>query len=139
MPKHILVINDTQEILQLFEDILVGEGYKVTIHSYSTRDIEVVKKVNPDLIISDHPPFEERQGWQFLQKLKMDKQTARIPVVVCTTNSKVVQDIEGHLSAKGILTVPKPFDIEDLLEAVEHQIGKAEEPPTNTKTVKAHS
>ncbi|MBN9389397.1 MAG: response regulator [Chloroflexi bacterium] len=125
MPKKILVINDTQEILQLFADILTGEGYEVALHSYSTRDIDLVKRVAPDLIISDHPPTDEKQAWQFLQKLKMVRETASIPVVLCTTNSKTVVEGEGHLAAKGVIVVLKPFDIDDLLNAVETQIGKA--------------
>lgn len=125
MAKKILVINDTQEILQLFAEILTGEGYEVALHSYSTRDIELVKRTAPDLIISDHPPTDEKQAWQFLQKLKMTRQTANIPVVLCTTNSKIIIDGEGHLAAKGVIVVLKPFDIQDLLDAVETQIGKA--------------
>jgi len=125
VPKKILVINDTQEILQLFADILTGEGYEVALHSYSTRDIDLVKRVAPDLIISDHPPTDEKQAWQFLQKLKMVRETASIPVVLCTTNSKTVVEGEGHLAAKGVIVVLKPFDIDDLLNAVETQIGKA--------------
>lgn len=125
MPKKILVINDTQEILQLFADILIGEGYEVALHSYSTRDIELVRKVSPDLIISDHPPTDEKQAWQFLQKLKMTRETARIPVVLCTTNSKTIIEGEGHLAAKGVIVVLKPFDIDDLLDAVNTQIGKS--------------
>lgn len=125
MPKKILVINDTQEILQLFADILTGEGYEVALHSYSTRDIDLVKRVAPDLIISDHPPTDEKQAWQFLQKLKMVRETAHIPVVLCTTNSKTVTEGEGHLAAKGVIVVLKPFDIDDLISAVETQIGKA--------------
>ncbi len=126
-PKHIMVINDTQEILQLFEEILTGEGYEVSLHSYGTRDIEQVRKAQPDLIISDHPPGEEKQGWQFLQKLKMNRDLATIPVIVCTTNSRIVTDIEGHLWAKGISVVPKPFDIDELLAAVEEKLGKPTE------------
>lgn len=125
MAKKILVINDTQEILQLFAEILTGEGYEVELHSYSTRDMDTVRQAAPDLIISDHPPTDEKQAWQFLQKLKMTPETAKIPVVLCTTNSKIVIEGEGHLAAKGVVIVLKPFDIEDLLDAVETQIGKA--------------
>jgi CheY-like chemotaxis protein len=127
LAKKILVINDTQEILQLFAEILTDEGYEVELHSYSTRDMETVKQAAPDLIISDHPPTDEKQAWQFLQKLKMTRETADIPVVLCTTNSKIVMEGEGHLAAKGVVVVLKPFDIEDLLDAVTTQIGKADD------------
>ncbi|MDB5083099.1 MAG: response regulator [Chloroflexi bacterium] len=134
MAKKILVINDTQEILQLFAEILNGEGYEVALHSYSTRDIDVVKRAAPDLIISDHPPTDEKQAWQFLQKLKMTRETSHIPVVLCTTNSKTIIEGEGHLAAKGVIVVLKPFDIEDLIGAVETQIGKAWDPTNQGMT-----
>lgn len=130
-----MVINDTAEILMLFEAILTDEGYEVSLHSYSTRDIDEVKKVMPDLIISDHMPTKDEQGWQFLQKLKMTPETAKIPIIICTTNMKVVRESEGHLAAKGVLVVAKPFDIDELLGAVEELIGKADQPGLGTTSI----
>ncbi len=128
MAKRIMVINDTQEILELFELILTDAGYRVTLHAYSTRDLDEVTHLMPDLIISDHIPFKEQQGWQFLQKLKMLRETATIPVIVCTTSSELVRENEGWLKGKGVTIVAKPFDIDELLHAVELAIGKANEP-----------
>ncbi len=112
MAKRIMVINDTQEILELFELILTDAGYRVTLHAYSTRDLDEVTHLMPDLIISDHIPFKEQQGWQFLQKLKMLRETATIPVIVCTTSSELVRENEGWLKGKGVTIVAKPFDID---------------------------
>jgi DNA-binding response OmpR family regulator len=128
--QHILVINDTQEILELFREILSEEGYQVTIHSYSTQDLEAVRRSRPDLIIADFPPVtREEQGWQFIQKLNMSADTAGIPLIVCTTNMRAVRDTEGWLAAKGILVVPKPFSIDELLQAVKIQLGQGTSPP----------
>lgn len=126
MPKHIMVINDTQEILDLFHEILTGEGYNVSLHAYSTRDLDDVKRVRPTLIISDHPPTREDQGWQFLQKLRMCRETEQIPLLICTTNTKLVRENEGWLRSKGVLVVAKPFVVDELIEAVEQMIGKAD-------------
>jgi len=127
MSKRIMVIDDTQEILELFELILTDAGYTVTLHSYSTRDLEEVKRIMPDLIISDHVPFKGQQGWQFLQKLKMLRETAEIPVIVCTTSSELLRENEGWLKGKGVAVVPKPFNVDELLNAVEMAIGKPNE------------
>jgi CheY-like chemotaxis protein len=54
-----------------------------------------------------------------LQKLKMDRATAKIPVVVCTAALQLARELEGHLKEKGVALVLKPFDIDDLLRAVE--------------------
>jgi DNA-binding response OmpR family regulator len=120
MSSKIMVINDTQEILELFAEILQSEGYEVSLHSYSTRELDDVRRAAPDLIISDHPPFQEEKGWQFVQKLKMSRDVADIPVIICTTSLKWLRANvdEGWLAAKRITIVPKPFNVDELLQEV---------------------
>jgi DNA-binding response OmpR family regulator len=128
VPKRIMVINDTQEILELFQLILGDEGYEVVIASFTTHEIPEIRRVKPDLLILDYAVGKEGQGWQLLQKLKMVKDTAHIPVIVCTTAMRLAKDIEGYLTSKGVLIVPKPFDVEQLLDAVNKSLSG--EPPT---------
>ena len=113
--RHILVVNDTQELLDLFREILEGEGYRVSLYSYAFRDLDDVKRDRPDLIVLDFIIDGEAHGWQLLQKLKMDRETATIPVIICTAAVRLVRDLEGHLKEKGVGVVLKPFDIDDLL------------------------
>ena len=122
MAARIMVINDTQEILELFRLILEPEGYEVALYSYAIRDMADVERVKPDLIIVDFFFGVERQGWQMVQKLKMNRRTASIPIIVCTAADQAVRDIEGYLQAKNIALVPKPFDIDDLLLAVKQAL-----------------
>ncbi len=118
MPSRIMVINDTQEILELFQDLLTDEGYEVVLYSYGIKDLDDVERVKPDLIILDHIIGGEAVGWQMLQKLKMKRSTAKIPIIVCTAAVNAVSEMEGYLKAKNIGVVLKPFDIDDLLIAV---------------------
>ena len=118
MPTRIMVVNDTQEILDLFRDILTEEGYEVFLYSYAIQDLAEVKRIKPDLIILDHIIGGEAVGWQMLQKLKMRRSTAKIPVVVCTAATNAVQEMEGYLKSKDVSLVLKPFDIDDLLLAI---------------------
>lgn len=117
-PRKILVVNDTQEILDLFRDILEEEGYEVELYSYAFNDLVEIKRIAPDLIILDYIIGGEDYGWQVLQKLKMDRATAHIPVIVCTGAVRQVREMEGHLREKGVGIVLKPFDIDDLLHEV---------------------
>jgi CheY-like chemotaxis protein len=71
--------------------------------------------------------MREDAGWQFLQKLKMTPETAKIPLIICTTNQRIVQEMEGHLANKGVLVVFKPFELDELLEAVNKLIGSADD------------
>lgn len=116
--RHILVINDTQEILDLFKDILEEEGFRVTLSSFAFQDVRDVEQIQPDLAILDLLFGDDRQGWQLLQKLKMYRPTADIPIVVCTAALSLVRELEGHLRAKNVFVLLKPFDIDELLDVV---------------------
>ena len=117
--KRILVVNDTQEILALFRDILEGEGHEVYLYSFAFDDLSVVKEIRPDLVILDLLIGNEDQGWQLLQKLKLDRETASIPIIVCSAAMRLLRELEGRLKEKNVGVVPKPFDIDDLLRAID--------------------
>lgn len=122
MAQRILVINDTPEILELFQEILSEEGYEVILYSFAIHDTAEIVRHHPDLIILDYIFGTEKLGWQLLQKLKMRHDTAGIPVIICTAAIREVREIEGYLLAKGVTIVPKPFDIDDLLIAVKNAL-----------------
>jgi len=118
---HILIINDTQEILDLMQELLEDEGYRVTT-SLALLDIDKVKKIAPDVIVQDLL-FEGTQelGWKFLTLVRLDPVLARIPLVLCTAAVRTVTNPEmaEQLNQKGIRIVLKPFTIEDLLTTLD--------------------
>lgn len=120
----VLVVNDTQEILDLFREILEEEGYNVVLSSYGFKEVSSVQEIDPDLIILDFIIGGEEHGWQMLQKLRMCRDTAELPVIVCTGAIRLAKDLEGHLAAKNIGLVLKPFDIDDLLREVSSVMGR---------------
>lgn len=120
---RILVINDTQEILEAFRAILEEEGYETLLYSYTITNVHDIEQLKPDLIILDYIFGTEKAGWQMLQLLKMHRSTAGIPVIVCTAATREVREIEGYLSAHDIQLVAKPFDIDDLIGAVKRALA----------------
>ena len=114
---HVLIINDTQEILDLMRELLEDEGYRVTT-SLALLDMVKVQDLAPDIIIQDLL-FEGTQelGWKFLTLVRLDPQLARIPLVLCTAAVRTVRDPEmaEQLDRQGIRVVLKPFTIDDLL------------------------
>jgi CheY-like chemotaxis protein len=126
-PKHILVVNDTEEILDLFRDILEGMGHRMTAWSFSPDDLAKVTELKPDLIILDlmiGPT--ELQGWALLQKIRMSPPTEEIPVVVCTAATNWVREQEGWLAANGVKVVLKPFKVAHLEHAIEQTLDLPE-------------
>lgn len=136
-PRHILVVNDTEEILELFTQILHEEaGYEVTMASFQPQMIEFVKQIGPDLIISDHVFGEEKIGWQFIQRLKMDRETMHIPIIVCSGAIRELKEMDGYLQSKNVGVLFKPFDIDELLHLVTKKLEDAEDPQVHASDTK---
>jgi CheY-like chemotaxis protein len=117
---HILVINDTQEIIDLMAELLAEEGYQVST-SLALLDIAKVKALAPDIIVQDLL-FEGTQelGWKFLTLVRLDPELSRIPLILCTAAVRTVNEPEmaEQLDRLGVRIVLKPFLIEDLLSAI---------------------
>ncbi len=92
MSTHILVINHSPDILDLFEAILEPEGYMVTTQLFTQRSVEDVAVAQPDVLICDYPAICEADAWAFVQLLKATAAATAIPVLVSTTSLTLVRD-----------------------------------------------
>jgi DNA-binding response OmpR family regulator len=127
MAARILVVNDTEEILELFRMFLEEEqGYDVVLAGFPFQQIKDVEAIHPDLIIMDLIFGDEKSGMQMLQMLKMQRSTANIPVIICTGALQLIREQEGYLVSQSVHVVYKPFDLDHLLENVKQLLESHE-------------
>ena len=124
--KHVMVVNDTQEILELFRDILEGMGHEVTVTSYAPDELTEIIDAAADLVILDLIMGGEKLGWQLAQKLRMSRDTEAIPIIICTAANEDVREQEGWLTAQAIKVVLKPFTVDQLEAAVTKALAMPE-------------
>lgn len=120
--RHIMVINDSAEILSLFTDLLNEEGYRVTTGIFSGEIGQLKQQVmdlKPDLLILDMIVGREDNGWQLIQLMKMDPKSNDIPMIICTGMARRVEELGTHLSRMNIGVILKPFDIQRLLDMID--------------------
>jgi DNA-binding response OmpR family regulator len=127
MKKRILVVNDTQEILELFRLLLEEEGYEVILSGVPLQSLREVEQLRPDLIVLDILFRDEKTGWQMLEMLRLSRSTALIPVLICSAALREIQEQEGYLNSQGVRIVYKPFDIDVLLQTVKAMLDIAEQ------------
>ena len=129
--RHILVINDSPDILNLFTELLTDEGYRVTTDTFTVEMsilYDHINKVQPDLIILDMIIGREDLGWQLTQMLKMSPKTSEIPLILCTGAVRQVEELATHLNNLAIGVVLKPFELDRLLEVIDRTWAKATNP-----------
>lgn len=115
---HILISNHAPEILDLLQELLAEEGYRVTLHPRASEDLASVVAESPDLIIIDYMWPSSDNEWTLLNMLRIDRHTRHIPVILCTAAVRQVREMEDHLLRMGIRVVEKPFDIDELIAVI---------------------
>ena len=116
---RIALINDDTAFLELMRELLQEiEGYEVLICKEGDKAYEHVKAQRPDLIILDIRMGGEEVGWTVLELLTLDPETRPIPLLVCSAAIRDLQEHEPLLRRYGVDVLPKPFDLDALLEKV---------------------
>lgn len=114
-----MVINNSDNILAMYRKILEGEGHEVFTQLFLNSELRDVGKIKPDLIILDYYVGREGVGWEFLQLLKMEDSTSKVPVLLCTVAVKLVQEVGAYLETKHVTLLRKPFERRDLVNAAQ--------------------
>jgi len=118
--KKILIVEDNSTLATMLKYILSGEGYEVMITSDAEMAIELFKKNDPDLIISDIM-LPNKDGYELVQILH---RSSDVPVIMLTALAGENHRLKG-LSAGAIDFITKPFDPADLLLRVRQALEKS--------------
>ena len=122
---RIAVINDDTTFLSLMSDLLESiEGYEVIVCKEGNNAYQFVKQHQPDLVILDIRMEHQETGWTILEVLTLDPQTRPIPVLVCSAAVTELHAHEALFRKFGIDVLPKPFDLDVLLEKVKTNLEK---------------
>ena len=119
MAKKILIIDDDLGILEALKLMLTEEGYMTETSQSPEYIFNLKSKDFPDLILLD-VLLSGNDGRDICKKLKSEKSTRKIPVILISAAPKLEQSIR-EVKAEGFLT--KPFEIDDLLNMVEKNIN----------------
>lgn len=105
--KHILVVDDEDDILELVKYHLEKEGYTCTCVATGTEGVHLARTLAPDLILLD-VMLPGLDGYEVCLLLRRDAKTQHVPIVMLTakgTESDIVRGLE--LGADEY--IPKPF------------------------------
>lgn len=123
--KHVFCVNGASEFLDLLREIMQEEHYNVTTTNFVPRTHEQITALQPDVVIVDLV-VGIRSGWDLLEQLQQVAATHNIPVIVTSTDLRLLDQVEREPSRYGgNRFIVKPFDIDDLLTLVGELIGPA--------------
>lgn len=121
--RDILLVDDDPDFVEAVKVIVEKAGYDVRVAYDGQEGIDAVKEKMPDLIVLD-VMMPVMNGHEACAKLKGDKETAEIPIILLTAVAdRVTTSTYTHrdmLESEADDYIPKPVEPNDLLELIKN-------------------
>ena len=115
--KKVLIVEDNELNMKLFNDLLVAHGYGTLLTKDGVEAIALARQHRPDLILMDIQ-LPEVSGLQVTQWLKEDEDLRAIPIIAVTAFA-MKGDEEKIRDGGCEAYIAKPISVASFLRTVE--------------------
>jgi len=121
MAKTVLIVEDNELNMKLFNDLLEAHGYVTLKTANGVEAVELARSHHPDLILMDIQ-LPEVSGLEVTRWLKDDSQLSSIPIVAITAFA--MKGDEERIREGGCEAyLSKPISVTKFLETVKTYAG----------------
>jgi DNA-binding response OmpR family regulator len=113
MSKHVLVVEDEDDLAEALQLILETSGFEVEVARNGVEALRAVERRMPRLIVLDML-MPIMNGWEFAAEF--DRRYGRAAKILVVTAADNPRQRAEEIGADAVL--PKPFDIRSLLARV---------------------
>ena len=123
MSKTVLIVEDNELNMKLFNDLLEAHGYGTLQTRSGVEAVELARKHKPDLILMDIQ-LPEVSGLQVIMWIKNDEDLKHIPIIAITAFA--MKGDEEKIRQGGCdAYLSKPISVVKFLETVRHYLSDA--------------
>ena len=122
----LMLVDDNADLLDFLKESLHSEFREIILASSGNRAMKMLESGNvPDLIVSD-VNMTDGDGYKLCKDVKDNEKFSHIPVVLLSAHRQDESQNESYkIGAEAFL--PKPFEIDTLLELVRNILGRKAE------------
>ena len=120
--RRILAVDDDNDILEVLQFILEDSGYEVETLSDGHYLLDTIRRNTPDLILLDIM-LGNMDGRELCKEVKSLEITHNIPIILISASHNISNSM-SHAGAPNDF-IAKPFDINNLLNKIKHQLSAA--------------
>ncbi|MCC6545769.1 response regulator [Candidatus Sumerlaeota bacterium] len=124
MPLTFCIIDDEEEVCDVLRLYFESRGHRCHVAHDGEKGIALIRQHRPAAVFLD-VQMPRMNGYEVLNRLRADDATRAIPIMLMTalTKESNMGDVDWAKSAGADLFLPKPFELDDLLVAVEKLTG----------------
>lgn len=121
MAKSILIVEDNELNMKLFNDLLEAKGYAVIQTRNGMDALDMARDHKPDLILMDIQ-LPEVSGLEVTKWIKEDEKIAHIPIIAVTAFA--MKGDEDRIRQGGCEAyISKPISVASFLKTIQFYIG----------------
>jgi len=137
MVLKILLADDDVAAQNMGKKILAAVGYDVVTVSNGVAAIKRIAEVHPDIVLLD-VYMAGYSGVELCKKMKATAELAKMPILLTVGKMEPFSAEQGtKVKADGLIV--KPFDVANLITAVEKLVGRSRQPePAVWRCVNVH-
>jgi DNA-binding response OmpR family regulator len=125
--KRVLIIDHYDPTLDLLVEVLKCEGYTPLRYSGECLDASCIGDARADLLILDLGVGEPSGVLPLLRALRQQPNTWALPVIVNSTDDRLLESLAEDLLELRCTALSKPFDLEMLVAVVSASLNTGRE------------
>lgn len=106
LPPIVLIVDDHDETLDLYDTLLSGQGYWVARAANGLEALEYAQDLQPDAVVTDVGLPGDMDGTDLIRELRADGKLCNVPVLVVTGRSPRDLPSFAGLPISGLLLKP---------------------------------
>jgi CheY-like chemotaxis protein len=104
-------------------DALTAEGYQVACCAEPAVTVEEIGAVRPDLVVLELRRDERDHTLHLIEQIRQSEATHMMPVLVTSTDLRLLRDVAAPLQQLDCVVLPKPFPLDLFLEYIAQALG----------------
>jgi CheY-like chemotaxis protein len=117
--RLVLIVEDEASIREVIREVLEDRGFRVMASANGAEALRMLDWMRPDVVVLDLL-MPVMHGWDFMESYVDKTDGQPIPIVVVSVNPALPRSF-NRFGVRQI--VAKPFDVDDLLDAVEQALS----------------
>ena len=113
--KNILIIDDNEEVLGIFKQLLLDEGYRVSTANNGASGVALFLRQNFDLVITDN----NMPGMNGLDVIKRINNIVKVPIILMSSDYLPIEPDDARFMGVNAV-ISKTIDDYDFCELVKY-------------------
>jgi DNA-binding response OmpR family regulator len=126
--QRVIVADQDVETVRLIAELLKDEGYTPLCYPSWILSMECIAQAQANLLILELGPGDPSAALDLLAELRGHSYIHLLPVIVISTDERLLARMAQSLYDLGCITLAKPFELDDFFSALRESLYTSHSP-----------